>query len=154
MHIPETTAELPATEVQPGTESWQNRLTAMYERAGLRQSLKMLNEEVELASGNLSLINNSTAKLAHTSDEYTRQESRLSKSRGLLKLIKFLDRREDLLLYAGIAIFSAAVLYVVLRRTMHFVPAVPSIPWESFWPQQPSVLQEQPVLHIDHSPEL
>lgn len=121
---------------------------------GLRQSLKMLNEEVELAGGNLSIINSSTAKLAHTSDEYSRQESRISKSRGLLRLIKYLDRREDLLLYAGIAIFSTAVLYVVLRRTLHFVPAIPAIPWESFWPQPEPVLQEQPVLHIDHSPEL
>lgn len=114
----------------------------------------MLNEEVELAGGNLSIINNSTAKLAHTSDEYSRQESRLSKSRGLLRLIKYLDRREDLLMYAGIAIFGAAVLYVVLRRSLHFVPAIPAIPWESFWPQEASVLQEQPILHIEHSPEL
>lgn len=123
----------------------------------------MLNEEVELASGNLSLINNSAAKLAHTSEEYNRQESRLKKSRGLLRLIKYLDRREDLLLYAGIAIFCAAALYVVLRRTLHFIPAIPAIPsipsiptipWESLWPQEPPVLQEQPMLHMENSPEL
>lgn len=114
----------------------------------------MLNEEVELAGGNLSLINSSTAKLGHTSDEYSRQQTRLSKSRGLLKLIKFLDRREDILLYSGIAIFSAAVLYVVLRRTLHFVPAMPAIPWDTLWPQQPATLIEQPILHIEHSPEL
>eukprot|EP00892_Ulva_mutabilis_P005466 jgi/Ulvmu1/3291/UM153_0003.1 len=119
--------------------------------ASLRQSLKMLNEEVELAGGNLSLINSSTAKLAHTSNEYDSQQTRLTKSRGLLKLIQFLDRKEDLLLYAGIAFFAAAVLYVVLRRTLHFVPAVPAIPWDALWPQQPVALQEQPVPHMAHS---
>jgi hypothetical protein len=95
--------------------------------AGLKSSLKMLTDEVELSKGNLSLINNTTNKLTSTADEYSRQHGRLQKSRGLLRRIRFLDRKEDILLYVGIAIFSAAVMYVLIRRTLHFVPALPRL---------------------------
>lgn len=84
----------------------------------------MLTEEVELSKGNLSLIHNTTNKLATTAGEYDTQQGRLKQSRGMLRVIKLLDRRADILLYCGMAIFGMAIAYVLIRRSLHFVPAV------------------------------
>ena len=92
--------------------------------AGLRTNLKILTEEVELSKGNLSLIHNTTNKLTTTAGEYGTQQGRLKQSRGMLRVIKLLDRRADILLYLGMAIFGVAVAYVLIRRSMHFVPAI------------------------------
>lgn len=84
----------------------------------------MLTEEVELSKGNLSLIHNTTNKLVTTAGEYDTQQGRLKQSRGMLRVIKLLDRRADILLYIGMAIFGLACAYVLTRRSLHFVPAV------------------------------
>lgn len=91
---------------------------------GLRSSLRMLTEEVELSKGNLSLIHNTTNKLNTTAGEYETQQGRLKQSRGILRVIKLLDRRADILLYCGMFIFGSACAYVLIRRSMHFMPAV------------------------------
>jgi hypothetical protein len=84
----------------------------------------MIRDEVELSRGNLSLINNTTNKLETTAGEYETQQVRLKQSRGILRVIKILDRRADILLYLGMAIFASACVYVLVRRSLHFVPAL------------------------------
>jgi Sec20 len=85
----------------------------------------MMAQELELSQGNLSLVSSSTDKLSVASQEYTRQHGKLNTSKGLLRQIRWHERKEDILLYTGLAFFIACVLFVVLRRTLLFVPALP-----------------------------
>jgi Sec20 len=87
-------------------------------------------EELEVASGNLSLISASEHKLQASSAEYARQHGILAFAQRLLRIIHWQDRQEDVLLYSGIVFFACCVLYVVLRRSLHFVPALalPTLP--------------------------
>ena len=95
--------------------------------AGLRRTAQMMAQELELSQGNLSLVSASTEKLSVASHEYSRQHGKLKTSKGLLRQIRWHERKEDILLYAGLGFFACCVAYVILRRTMLFVPAFPFV---------------------------
>ena len=96
-----------------------------HDRAGLRRTAQMMAQEIELSSGNLSLVTASHNKLSTASSEYEKQHGRLRTSKALIRQIRWHERKEDILLYAGLAFFALCVTYVVSRRTLQFVPALP-----------------------------
>lgn len=93
--------------------------------ASLRRTAQLLTEELQVTGGNLSLIDGTTAKLAAATDEYGEQHRKLERSRGLLARIRWQDRKEMVLIGSALAFFAVVVAYIVLRRTTHFVPALP-----------------------------
>ena len=93
--------------------------------AGLRRTAQMMAQEIELSQGNLSLVSASANKLSVASNEYEKQHGKLRTSKGLLRQIRWHERKEDILLYSGLGFFGLCVAYVVCRRTLLFVPALP-----------------------------
>ena len=89
----------------------------------------MMAEEIDLSQGNLSLVSASTSKLNVASAEYEKQHGHLRASKGLLRVIRWHEKKEDILLYAGLVFFGLCVAYVVFRRSLLFVPALPSFAW-------------------------
>ena len=83
-----------------------------------------MRQDIEVSQGNLSLVHSSAAKLSVASDEYSKQNARLHTSKGLLRRIRWHERKEDVLLYTGLAFFALCVLYVVVRRSLLFVPSL------------------------------
>lgn len=89
----------------------------------------MMAEEIDLTQGNLSLVSASTKKLDVASREYEKQHGQLKRSKGLLRVIRWHEKKEDILLYAGLAFFCLCVAYIVFRRSLLFIPALPSFAW-------------------------
>jgi hypothetical protein len=84
----------------------------------------MMAQEIDLSQGNLSLVNASAAKLSVATKEYNKQHAKLHTSKGLLRMIRWHERKEDILLYSGLGFFAACVLYIVMRRSLLFVPSM------------------------------
>jgi hypothetical protein len=94
----------------------------------------MMAEEIELSKGNLSLVSASQVKLSLASSEYDKQHGKIKTSKALLRLIRWHERKEDYQLYSGLAFFCFCVLYIVVRRSMLFIPALPSL--SGLWPSR------------------
>jgi hypothetical protein len=92
----------------------------------------MMAEEIELTKGNLSLVSASKSKLSLASNEYDKQHGKLKTSKSLLRIIRWHEKKEDYLLYTGLTFFCSCVLYIVVRRSMLFIPALPTFSW--LWP--------------------
>ena len=93
---------------------------------GLKQAVEMLNTEVERSVESVKELDASTKTMRKTKSEYMKVSDLLVSAGNIIKQLNNRDSKDRAILYTGLCIFLATIVYIIARRFY-----VPGLAWAS-----------------------